>query len=143
MKHIKDVGAWIGKKGSLAVPVPNGQLKAIVITDGASIRATWGEDFVVLATGRGRLEIDCYLPDFAQIEVMADDDDCCTSVHVNGWGPRERPEGWTMSESITQLELKNPSDVPVAIRDMMEKMQQNALRREAQLRAQIAALSKK
>lgn len=41
--------------------------------------------------------------------------------------------GWHNSESFVQTELKRPGDVPKEIRDMVNAMQVNALRREQML----------
>lgn len=143
MKHVRDVRAWVNRCGDFTVDVKGGQLKAVVKSDGVSVRVVRQDEHeVVLASGRGEMNIDVYLDGPSKVVFVADHADVMTSVHVVGWGPVEIPAGWLQSESFTQLDLKKPSDVPAAVQEMMERMQKNSLRREAALRAEIEKLKK-
>lgn len=140
MRNLKDIGAWIGRSGSFSVAVPARQVRGIIVTDGASLRAVVDGSTIVLASGRGKFDLDFVFPMEGELQVVADHADVETAVHLSGWGPREPVLGWTEGESFTQLELKEPSDVPSPIRAMMERMQANAIKREMQLRAEIESL---
>lgn len=143
MKHVRDVRAWVTRCGSFEVEVKGGQLKAVVKSDGVSVRVSRGyEAEMVLASGRGEMNIDVYLDGPSTVSFLADHADAVTSVHVVGWGPVQNAPGWLESESFTQLDLKKPSDVPAAVQEMVDRMQKNALRREAALRAEIEKLKK-
>lgn len=141
MKRIKDLDAWEGFAGARAFPVPAGQLLATVVTMGASVfyeSASGGR--ILLASGRGFMQIDVQLPEDGEVGVIGDKVDSETALYINGWGPVARDAGWSDAESFTQLDLKSRDDVSAEVRAMLEKQERNALRREAMLRGEIEKL---
>lgn len=137
MKRPKHLGAWSSVTGDARVDVGAGQVKGVVVTDGASLRFVCGAVEWVLASGRGQFEFDFYSPEAGHLALVADHADAKSSVLLSAWGPVPQPEGWTEGESFVQLEPKSADDVPQAVRDMMARMEANQRRREATLLAEI------
>lgn len=137
MKTPKHLGAWSAIVGSATIPVGSGQIKGVIVTDGASLRFRSGEVEWVIASGRGNLAFDFYSPGEGELRLVADGPEVRSSAMLSSWGPVPQPEGWLESESFVQLEPKAADDVPQAVRDMMARMEANQRRREATLLAEI------
>lgn len=52
---------------------------------------------------------------------------------IRGENHEEREAGWHNSETFVQTELKRPNDLSAEVREVMQAMQINALRREQAL----------
>ena len=116
-----------------------GRIKLSVITEGCSLFFEAGEKRALVFSGAGEADLVIASSKPPTIYVVADAESTRTTLLLP-WTLEVEPK-WAKTASFVQLETSTAGTLSPEVADMFRRIQENAMQREAALRAEIQRLA--